>query len=107
MSWLASALGLAGGIAAAYYVANPLLPVLVQRSPDRLLAVRLALGGTIVALAPAFLLALVAGATLGGAWGGATGLALGVAFVFALVLLSGAAAGVLLARLLYRRSSRT
>lgn len=109
MSWLASALGLAGGIAAAYYAAGALLPILVQRSPDRLLAVRLALGGTIVALAPAFLLALVPGATLGGAWGGATGLALGVAFVFAAVLLAGAVAGVFLARLLaaYRRSSRT
>lgn len=109
MSWLASALGLAGGIAAAWYLANAFLPVLVYRSPDRLLAVRLALGGTIVALAPAFLLALVPGATFGGAWGGIAGLALGVALVFALVLLAGAAAGVMLARLLaaYRRSSRT
>lgn len=109
MIWIASALGLAGGIAAACYLANAFLPVLVYRSPDRLLAVRLALGGTVVALAPAFLLALAPGAALGGAWGGIAGLALGVALVFALVLLAGAAAGVMLARVLasYRRSSRT
>ena len=105
MTWITSALGLA----AAYWLARAFLPILVYRSPDRLLAVRLALGGTIVAAVPAILLALAPGAALGGAWGGAAGLALGVALVFAAVLFAGAAAGVLLARLLaaYRRSSRT
>ena len=54
--------------------------------------------GTLVALVPAILLAVVAGGTLGGLWGRYFGVAVGTALTFALVLLLGAAAGILLAR---------
>lgn len=89
--WIAAALGLAGGLALAWWAAGAALPRLMARSrrPERLL--KLAFGGTLVALLPAALLSLVVGAPVGGA--------LGVALVFALVLLGGLFAGALLARL--------
>jgi hypothetical protein len=89
--WIAAALGLAGGFACAYAVAAAVLPGLVERSrqPERL--VKLAFGGTVVALLPALLLSIVVGAPLGGA--------IGIALVFALVLLAGTFGGVLLAGL--------
>ena len=90
--WIAAALGLAGGLGLAWWVAAAALPRLVERSRKPALVVKLALGGTVVALMPAVLLSLVVGATLGGA--------LGVALVFALMLLAGTFGGALLARLL-------
>ncbi len=114
-SWFATALGLGAGSLFTYVVAKLALPRLVMRSRDSLLAVRLALAGAIIALAPALLLSLVVGGTLGGAWGrelsrglglGATGaplgLALGVALVFAGIVLVGTFAGVLIARVIPR-----
>ncbi len=93
--WIAAALGLAGGLAFAYWIAAAALPRLVERSRRPELLVKLALGGTVVALMPAVLLSIVVGATLGGA--------VGVALVFALVLLAGTFGGVLLAHLLPRK----
>ncbi|KPK04292.1 MAG: hypothetical protein AMJ64_14015 [Betaproteobacteria bacterium SG8_39] len=116
--WIASALGLLGGVALAYAVAKPGVPRMIAGAKDGLLLARLALAGTLIALLPALFLSLVAGATLGGAWGrqifapyglaasGAPiGLALGIALVFAGVVLSGTAAGILLGKtvLHYRR----
>ena len=92
MDWLAAALGIAGGFAFAWWVAAAALPRLMDRSRRPELLIKLAFGGTLVALLPAALLSLVVGAPVGGA--------LGVALVFALVLLTGLFAGVLLARLL-------
>ena len=92
--WIASGLGLGGGLALAYWIAAAALPRLVERSPNPELMVKLAFGGTLVALLPALLLSIVVGATLGGA--------IGVALAFAVVLLAGLFAGVLLARLLTR-----
>ena len=90
--WIATALGLAGGFALAWWIAAAALPRLAERARRPELLVKLAFGGTVVALLPAVLLSIVVGATLGGA--------LGVALVFALVLLAGTFAGVLLAHLL-------
>lgn len=112
--WIATALGLAGGLVLAYALGKAVLPRWVEKSEHISLLVRMAFAGTVVALLPALLLSLVVGGTLGGAWGerafaqlgfssGAPiGLALGVAVVFALVLVAGAAAGVLLAKALVR-----
>ena len=88
--WIASALGLAGGLGLAYWIAAAALPRLVERSRKPELMVKLAFGGTLVALMPALLLSIVIGATLGGA--------LGVALAFAAVLLAGLFSGVLLAK---------
>lgn len=117
--WIATALGLAGGLLLAYGLGVVILPPWLAKSEHMHLRVRLAFAGTVVAILPAVLLSLVVGGTLGEAWGervfsrlgfpsGAPlGLALGVALVFALVLLAGAAFGVLLAKALVRyRNSR-
>jgi hypothetical protein len=109
--WMATALGLVGGVVLAYAVGKAVLPRAVARSADMLLFVRLAFAGTVVALLPALFLSLVVGGTLGGAWGervfdrlgiplsGApAGLALGVALVFALVVLGGGASGFCLGK---------
>jgi hypothetical protein len=88
--WIASALGLAGGLALAYWIAAAALPRLVERSRKPELMVKLAFGGTLVALLPGLLLSIVVGATLGGA--------IGVALAFAAVLLAGLFSGVLLAK---------
>jgi hypothetical protein len=90
--WIASALGLAGGLALAYWIAAAALPPLMARSRRPALLIKLAFAGTLVALLPAVLLSLVVGATLGGA--------IGVALVVALVVRAGLFGGVLLARLL-------
>ena len=90
--WIPSALGLAGGLALAWWGAAAALPRLMERSRRPALLIKLAFAGTMVALLPAVLLSLVVGATLGGA--------IGVALVFALVVLAGLFGGVLLARLL-------
>jgi hypothetical protein len=89
--WLAAALGLAAGLGLAWWVAGAALPRLMERSRRPELLLKLAFGGTVVALLPALLLSLVVGATLGGA--------LGVALMFAAVLLFGTFGGVLLARM--------
>jgi hypothetical protein len=109
--WIATLVGLAGGVALAYQLGKTLLPRAIAATRHVTLAVRLAIAGTVVALFPAFLLSLVVGGTFGGAWGkraldglgfpasGAPiGLALGIAVVFALVLIGGALLGVLIAR---------
>jgi hypothetical protein len=90
--WIATALGLAGGFGLAWWIVAAGLPHLAERARRPEMLVKLAFGGTVVALLPAVLLAIVVGATLGGA--------IGVALVFALVLLAGTCAGVLLAHLL-------
>ena len=100
-SWIATALGLGGGVALVLFAAQAVLPRLIRTSPDPRRVVRLAFGGALAALLPAALLAVVGGATLGGRWG-ASGMALGTALVFALVILAGAAAGLALARVLRR-----
>ncbi len=115
-TWLATALGLVGGVALMVVIAKASVPRMVMGAKDRLLLARLALAGALVALLPALVLALVIGATLGGAWGrqllapfglaasGAPlGLMLGIALVFAGVVLCGTMAGILLGRLLARR----
>ena len=112
-SWVATALGLGGGIALAILVGQAALPRLIRRSPNVRLSARLALGGTLAALLPALLLSVVVGGTLGSAWGrevfrelgiGSSGVPFGVAagtaLAFAAVVLLGAAAGLVLARLL-------
>jgi hypothetical protein len=101
LDWIATAVGLAGGFALSYAIAKSVLPRMVERdaNPERM--VRLAFGGTVVALPPALLLSLLLGGTLGAPWG-AAGIAGGVALVFALVLLAGTFAGVLLGKLLRR-----
>ena len=109
--WIATIVGLAGGVALAYQLGRLVLPRAIAQSRHVALAVRLAIAGTAVALLPAFLLALVVGGTLGGTWGeqafgqigfpesGAPiGLALGIAIVFALVLVGGALLGILVVR---------
>jgi hypothetical protein len=90
--WLAAALGLAGGLGLAWWIAGAALPRLMARSPRPALLLKLAFGGTVVALLPALLLSLVVGATLGGA--------IGVATIFAAVLLAGTLGGALLAGIL-------
>ena len=106
--WIATLIGLAGGVALAYRLGKLLLPRAIARTKHVTLSIRLAIAGTGVALLPAFLLSLVVGGTLGSAWGeraigqlgfpesGAPiGLALGIAAVFALVLIGGAMLGIL------------
>lgn len=113
--WIATALGLLGGLALAYALGSAVLPGAVANVEDSLLSVRLAFAGTVVALLPAIFLSLVVGGTFGGAWGeyvfgrigipssGAPfGLAVGVALVFAVVLLSGGAVGIFLGKALVR-----
>ena len=68
-AWIATIVGLGGGLALAFAVAQAVVPRWVEKSENMALAVRLALGGTIVALFPALLLALVAGAAFGSVWG--------------------------------------
>jgi hypothetical protein len=102
LEWLAIGVGLAGGVAACFYVAGRTLPPLVERSRNPLLVTRLAFAGTVIALLPALLLSIAVGAPLGAA-GGAPGIAAGVAVAFALLLLTGTFAGVLLGRILTRR----
>ncbi|MDX1375799.1 MAG: hypothetical protein R3357_09575 [Burkholderiales bacterium] len=115
-SWVASAVGLVGGVALMIAVARAAVPRMIMGTKDRIVLVRLALAGTLVALLPALALSLVVGATLGGAWGrqvlapfglaasGAPlGLALGVALVFAGVVLAGTVVGILLGKALLRR----
>lgn len=117
-AWIAAIVGLGGGLVLALVVAQAVVPRWVEKSENMALAIRLALGGTVVALFPALLLSLLAGAAFGSVWGecvfdrlgfpaGAPiGLALGVALVFALVLVAGAGLGILLANawLRYRKS---
>ena len=111
--WIATLIGLAGGVALAYQLGKTLLPRAISQTRHVTLAIRLALAGTVVALLPAFLLSLVIGGTLGGAWGESAlgqlgfhasgapiGLALGIAIVFALVVIAGAMLGILLAKAL-------
>lgn len=119
-TWIASALGIAAGVAVCYAALKTLLPHFIRQSKDALLLVRLALAGTIVALLPALALSLVVGATLGGVWGRQVfepyglaasgvpiGVALGTALVLAVVVLAGAAAGIGLGKaLLYVRQRR-
>ena len=108
--WIATALGLVGGVALCLLVRKTLLP----RVPSRL-----AFAGAFVALLPALFLSLVVGGTVGGAWGEQlfgqiglpasgvpVGLALGIAVIFALVVLGGAAIGRLIGLLLERGTSR-
>ena len=116
--WIATALGLAGGVVLAYAAGRTILPRMVARSQDMYLAVRMALAGAIVALLPAFFLSIVVGGTLGGAWGEQvfrqigvpssgvpSGLAIGIALVFAAVLIVGTGMGLLLAKavIVYRQ----
>jgi hypothetical protein len=118
--WIATAFGFVGGTVISYVLARAALPRLIMRSQDTSLMVRLAFAGTVVALLPAFFLSFVAGGTFGGAWGEyffrqfglgpagvPFGLAVGIALVFAVVLLGGAAMGVLLGKaVLYYRQWR-
>ena len=116
--WIATALGLAGGLLLAYGLGIAILPRWVEKSEHTALLVRMAFAGTVVALLPALLLSLVVGGTLGGAWGervfdqlgfpsGAPiGLALGVALVFAFVILAGAASGIFLGKVVARYRQR-
>ena len=99
-SWLATVLGLGGGMALALFFGQAIVPWLIRRSPAPRRTLRFALAGTLVAFLPAILLAIVAGGTLGGAWGRSLGIAVGTALTFAVVLLLGAAAGIVLARVL-------
>jgi len=119
-AWIATAVGLVGGVAAAIALAKAVLPRIAAATPDPLLVVRLAFAGTVVAALPAIFLSLVVGATLGSALGrqlsaqaglGTTGapfgLAFGSALVFAVVMLAGTASGVALGMtVLYVRRRR-
>lgn len=120
--WLATGFGLAGGALLAYVVAKPVLLKVIALSADVVLTVRLVVGGMVVAILPALLLAIVVGGTLGGAWGEQLfgligfpmsgvpiGLAGGIGLVFALVVLCGGAIGLLIAHgvvYLRRRQAR-
>ena len=99
--WLATAVGLAGGLLACYGIGQVTLPRLLARSRNPRLFVKLSLGGSVIAALPAVLLSIVAGAPLGMP-GGLAGMVAGVAAVFTLVLLSGTFLGVMLATLLTR-----
>jgi hypothetical protein len=103
MTWLATALGIIGGLA--------LFLALGRLAFRRLLLTRAVVGGIAAAFAPALLLAVAAGAPLGGALGrqafrelglpstgDAFGVASGVAVVFAVILLAGGAIGLAIAR---------
>lgn len=109
--WIATALGLAGGVVLAYVLGKAVVLRAIAKAEDMRLFVRLAFAGTVVALLPALLLSIVIGGTLGGAWGEhvfgrlgvplsgvPVGLALGIALVFALVVLAGSGAGILLGK---------
>jgi hypothetical protein len=109
--WIATAVGLAGGVALAIGVAKALLPRFAATSQDPLLIVRLAFAGTVVAVLPALFLSVVVGGTLGGALGrqlsehaglgssGASfGLGLGTTLVFAFVLVGGIVLGACVGR---------
>lgn len=98
MAWIASALGIAGGLA--------LATALVRLIFGRYLYTRMVVGGLAVALIPGLLLAVAAGAPLGGALGRQAfrelglpasgelfGVASGVAVILALVILAGGALG--------------
>jgi hypothetical protein len=97
--WLAIAVGLAGGVLLCVYAGKPILTGLVERSKKPDLLIKLSFGGTVIAALPALLLSIVVGAPLGAGWG-ALGMVAGVAGIFTVVLLTGAFAGVLLARYL-------
>jgi hypothetical protein len=110
-AWIATAVGLVGGVALAIAGAKAALPRIAARSPDPLLVVRLAYAGAVVGALPALFLSLVVGGTLGsalgrqlsnpvglGASGAAFGLASGTALVFAMVILAGTATGVVLGK---------
>lgn len=99
--WLAIGVGLAGGLLLSYWIGKAVLSPIVQRSRNPDLMIKLAYGGTSVAILPALLLSIVVGAPLGMRWG-ALGLVAGVALVFAVVLVAGTFAGVLLAKLFTR-----
>ena len=99
MTWLATALGLAGGFALAMALAKALF--------GRYLLTRMVLGGLAVAIIPALVLGIAAGAPLGGAVGRQIfrelglpssgdmfGVASGVALMLALVVLAGGASGL-------------
>lgn len=120
MIWAASILGLLGGLLLAYWIGRQLLPKMISATRDRLLAIWLALGGTIAMLLPAFFLSFVVGGTLGGAMGERIsqsfglgiagvpfGLAAGIAVIFAFILLAGALAGIVIARLIIRLRARS
>lgn len=109
--WIATLIGLVGGVALAYQLGKLVLPRAIARTKHVTLSIRLAIAGIVVALLPALLLSLVVGGTLGSAWGeqalgklgfpasGAPiGLALGIAAVFALVLIGGALLGILMVK---------
>jgi len=105
--WIATALGLLGGLVLTYALGKAIIPRLVAKSRLMPVLVQLACAGAVIALLPALFLSLVVGGTLGGAWGEyafsqfgfrtsgtAVGLALGIAMVFALVVIGGAAIAV-------------
>jgi hypothetical protein len=101
IEWLATGVGLAGGLWLCYWIGQATLPRLAATSRNPQLLVKLSLGGTLVAALPALLSSIVVGATLGMPWG-ALGTVIGVAAVFSAVLLAGTFLGVMLARLLTR-----
>lgn len=99
MTWIASALGIAGGLALAI--------ALARATFGRSLLTRMVVGGLAVALIPGLILAIAAGAPLGGALGRQLfreiglptsgelfGVASGVAVILALVILAGGALGL-------------
>ena len=103
MTWLATALGIAGGLALAMALARALF--------GRYLLTRMVLGGLAVAIIPGFVLAIAAGAPLGGAVGRQIfrelglptsgemfGVASGVALMLALVVVAGGALGLAVAK---------
>ena len=120
MIWAASILGLLGGFLLAYWLGRQLLPKMISATSDGMLAIWLALGGTITMLLPAFFLSFLVGGTLGGALGERlsqllglgtagvpVGLAAGIAVVSALTLLSGALGGLGVARFIVWFRSRS
>lgn len=99
MTWVASVLGLAGGLALAITLARALF--------GRYLRLRMVIAGLAAALIPGLVLAIAAGAPLGAALGRQIfrelglptsgelfGVASGVAVILALVILSGGALGL-------------
>lgn len=118
--WIATALGLLGGLALTYVLGKAIVPRLAAKSRHTPILIQLAVAGTVIALLPALFLSLVVGGTLGGAWGEHAfdqfgfrasgtpfGLALGIAVVFALVVVVGAAIAVFSGKaLIYYRDRR-
>jgi hypothetical protein len=116
--WIATALGLLGGLVLSYVLGKAIIPRLVAKSRHMPMLAQLALAGTVIALVPALLLSLLIGSAFGGAWGAhafsqlgfrvsgtPVGLALGIALVFALVVVGGAAIAVILGKaLIYYRN---